>query len=232
MADPKTLATIEGSSRAGRAYWMPSGVAFYRKPIVRALSPVALIPIAGYFFNLFLQVRGYQSMMASRWFLYGATAVLIAGVALFASSLPKCRKTVGAVLAVAVIIGAVCLDRFAVPKTEARPVVSPTKSAIAPQATAPITHAINAAPSTKSKMPPSRRRKPEVRGSENTIVGKVPYSIEGSGNTIVGPTDDHGNTIIQPGTTIGAGAKGNQTSVVIGAGAGSATKPDQTGRKQ
>ncbi len=57
-------------------------------------------------------------------------------------------------------------------------------------------------------------------GSNNTIVNVPPPASMGSGNTIIGPTDSRGNTIIsQPGTTIGAGACGNSTSVVIGAGA-------------
>jgi hypothetical protein len=70
-----------------------------------------------------------------------------------------------------------------------------------------------------------------VSGSNNTTVGKVPFgTINGNGNTFVGPTDSNGNTIIPAGTAIGAGARADQTSVAIGAGAGagSQSQPDHS----
>lgn len=60
-------------------------------------------------------------------------------------------------------------------------------------------------------------------GNYNTIYGNVsisPNAEIGDGNTIVGPTDERGNIIIRAGTTVGYGAHGDPTSVVIGAGAG------------
>lgn len=67
-----------------------------------------------------------------------------------------------------------------------------------------------------------------IRGSDNTVVG-APRYIEGNGNTIVGPTDDHGNTIINKGgTAIGNGATADSTSIAIGAHAnagGESVKP-------
>jgi hypothetical protein len=57
-------------------------------------------------------------------------------------------------------------------------------------------------------------------GDNNTIVNAPTPQSMGSGNTIVGPTDQAGNAIVNKGgTTIGAGACGDSTSVVIGAGA-------------
>ena len=59
-----------------------------------------------------------------------------------------------------------------------------------------------------------------VSGSNNTTVGRIPFSaINGNGNTFVGATDDRGNTIIRGGTAIGQGATADPTSVAIGAGA-------------
>lgn len=71
-------------------------------------------------------------------------------------------------------------------------------------------------------------------GNNNTLYGNVhpPASI-GNGNTIVGPTDDKGNTIIRSGPgglAIGSGAKAGPGGVSIGAGAGN-TMGDVTGNK-
>lgn len=58
-------------------------------------------------------------------------------------------------------------------------------------------------------------------GDDNTVYGKVtPPKKMGSPNTIVGTTDEKGNTIIRSGTSIGAGAGHDPASVIIGAGAG------------
>lgn len=58
-------------------------------------------------------------------------------------------------------------------------------------------------------------------GDNNTLYGNVkPPKKMGSGNTIVGPTDAHGNTIINTPTSVGAGAGFDPTGVIIGAGAG------------
>jgi hypothetical protein len=56
-------------------------------------------------------------------------------------------------------------------------------------------------------------------GSRNTVIGTMPSSM-GSGNTFVDFTDANGNTILKPGTSIGAGAGFDPTSVIIGADAG------------
>lgn len=57
-----------------------------------------------------------------------------------------------------------------------------------------------------------------VHGSDNTVVGNDHRNIQGNGNTIVGPTDAHGNTIItRGGTAIGNGATADQSSIAIGA---------------
>jgi hypothetical protein len=61
----------------------------------------------------------------------------------------------------------------------------------------------------------------KIQGSNNTVVGNVPArTINGNENTIVGATDDHGNTILnRGGTAIGAGAHADPTSIAIGANA-------------
>jgi hypothetical protein len=57
-------------------------------------------------------------------------------------------------------------------------------------------------------------------GSNNTIVNVPTPPNMGSGNTIIGPTDNRGNTIInQGGTAIGSGSCADSTSIAIGAGA-------------
>ena len=69
-------------------------------------------------------------------------------------------------------------------------------------------------------------------GDYNTLYGKVkPPKRLGHGNTIVGATDDRGNTIIPGGTSVGYGAgHADPTSVFIGAFAGGSIgkkKPDE-----
>jgi hypothetical protein len=93
---------------------------------------------------------------------------------------------------------------------------------------------VSAAPST-----PVKRRTPvhhagHIHGDNNTTVGKTQYdSIEGSGNTIVGATDSAGNTdLTRGGTTIGNGACGCPTCVVIGAHAGCGSGSSDTLPKQ
>ena len=58
-------------------------------------------------------------------------------------------------------------------------------------------------------------------GDDNTIVGNVPPRRMGSRNTIVGATNEGGNAIVnRAGTSIGANAGWDRTSVIIGSGAG------------
>lgn len=57
-------------------------------------------------------------------------------------------------------------------------------------------------------------------GDDNTVIGTPPKRM-GSRNTIVNFSDANGNTLLnRPGTSIGAGAGFDPTSVIIGAGAG------------
>jgi hypothetical protein len=66
-----------------------------------------------------------------------------------------------------------------------------------------------------------------IEGSDNTVVNDG-RAVHGNGNTIVGATDDRGNTIFnQGGTAIGRGAHADPTSVAIGAGAGGLQQPTQ-----
>ena len=85
--------------------------------------------------------------------------------------------------------------------------------------------------------PPPVTHAGHIHGDNNTTVGKTQFgSIDGSGNTIVGATDSAGNTdLSHGGTTIGNGACGCPTCVVIGAHAGCASSslpPPDTAPKQ
>jgi len=65
-------------------------------------------------------------------------------------------------------------------------------------------------------------------GSNNTIINVPPPTSMGSGNTIIGPTDSHGNTIInQGGTAIGSDACADSTGIAIGAGAKAGCPPQR-----
>ncbi|HUA65884.1 MAG TPA: hypothetical protein VME24_08560 [Alphaproteobacteria bacterium] len=59
-----------------------------------------------------------------------------------------------------------------------------------------------------------------VEGNFNTVYGNVTQSIHGSGNTIVGPTDNKGNTIITQSMAVGYNAHAGNGSIAIGAFAG------------
>ena len=60
-----------------------------------------------------------------------------------------------------------------------------------------------------------------IQGNDNTVYGNVGNrTVVGSGNTIVGATDNNGNTIITQPVTVGNGACGSPGSIVIGAHAG------------
>jgi hypothetical protein len=78
--------------------------------------------------------------------------------------------------------------------------------------------------------PKSPRRENGQRssiGNDNTLVGVKPPLSLGSGNTIIGPTDVKGNTILNKGgTAIGKDACADSTGVAVGAGAqaGNCTK--------
>ncbi len=74
---------------------------------------------------------------------------------------------------------------------------------------------------------PARPGRTTVEGSDNTEVGVGPLPpIKGNGNTIVGPTDADGNTIItQPGTAIGTRANAGSNGIAIGAHANAALQP-------
>lgn len=76
---------------------------------------------------------------------------------------------------------------------------------------------------------PSDTKQATVHGSDNTIVGNDHRNIEGNGNTIMGATDANGNTILnRGGTAIGRGAKADQSSIAIGAGANAGTQVTQS----
>lgn len=77
--------------------------------------------------------------------------------------------------------------------------------------------------------PDTPNGKPPQIGDNNTIVNATIPESMGSGNTFVGATDPSGNTILNKGgTAIGAGARADETSIAIGAGAlGGKREPEQ-----
>jgi hypothetical protein len=86
-------------------------------------------------------------------------------------------------------------------------------------ATAPTDAPIKPKSSEKTPIFPAARG--AIHGSDNTLVGDVSHrSITGDGNTVVGPTNANGNTILnRGGTAIGRHATADPTSVAIGANA-------------
>ena len=62
---------------------------------------------------------------------------------------------------------------------------------------------------------------PSVEGNFNTVYGNVSQSIHGNGNTIVGATDNRGNTIITQSMAVGFGSHVGPNSISIGAFSGS-----------
>ena len=59
-------------------------------------------------------------------------------------------------------------------------------------------------------------------GKFNTVIGKLPPETKlGDGNTIVNAADENGNVIINTPMAVGYGAKSSETSISIGAFAGS-----------
>lgn len=61
-------------------------------------------------------------------------------------------------------------------------------------------------------------------GKDNVIIGNVPEDLEaGDGNVVIGPTDAHGNTIINKPMAAGRGAMADSSSIAIGAGARAGT---------
>lgn len=56
------------------------------------------------------------------------------------------------------------------------------------------------------------------RGNDSVIIGNVPAWVEvGDRSVVIGPTDAHGNTIINTPGAIGYGASAEQGSIAIGA---------------
>lgn len=77
-------------------------------------------------------------------------------------------------------------------------------------------------------MSPNNATNHVVEGDFNTVYGNVPQNIHGFGNTIVGATDSHGNTIITQSMAVGFNAHAGPGSIAIGAnaGAGQSTTPN------
>ncbi|MFG0529330.1 hypothetical protein ACF8FB_03150 [Pseudomonas sp. yb_2] len=66
-------------------------------------------------------------------------------------------------------------------------------------------------------------------GDMSVVMGKIPPGTRvGYGSVVLGATDERGNCIYNTPMTVGYGAKGNSTSVVIGAFAGSASGVDES----
>jgi hypothetical protein len=58
-------------------------------------------------------------------------------------------------------------------------------------------------------------------GKDAVVMGNVPPSAQiGDGSVVIGPTDSHGNTIINQPMAVGRGAQAGPGSIAIGAFAG------------
>ncbi len=58
-------------------------------------------------------------------------------------------------------------------------------------------------------------------GKDAVVMGNVPSSVQiGDGSVVIGPTDSHGNTIINQPMAVGRGAQAGPGSIAIGAFAG------------
>jgi hypothetical protein len=95
----------------------------------------------------------------------------------------------------------------------------------------PQQHSEPSTPKDTNRKPPQAAAKGRIRGSDNTAVGNVgDRSIAGDGNTIVGPTDSHGNVILnQGGTAIGNGAVAGPSRIAIGPHANAGGNQNGTG---
>jgi hypothetical protein len=57
-----------------------------------------------------------------------------------------------------------------------------------------------------------------VTGKDSTVLGNVPpNSVIGEGSTVIGPTDERGNTVLAQPMTIGRGACPSPGSTIVGA---------------
>lgn len=116
------------------------------------------------------------------------------------------------------------------PQVASAPVTHPPTPQSKPVAPVPATVVRPKSAATQTHVPKTATGNPGiVHGSDNTIVGNDHRSIEGNGNTIVGPTDASGNTILnRGGTAIGNGANADQSSIAIGAHANAGATPQPT----
>ena len=115
--------------------------------------------------------------------------------------------------------------------TSMPPAPPPSAVALAPLATQtkPIEHQRSAP--KQSKLHPSAvapDKNTAHIGNDNTLVNVPAQQSMGDGNTIVGPTDSHGNTVYNKGgVAIGNGARADSTSVAIGAHANAGNTTEQ-----
>ena len=234
MAERRELVAAEFRVGKGWAYWSPQGTPWYQRPITRAIAPIPLLLVAYQLFGMFLQVRGYQSMLASRLPLYTAACVVVLAGWLFASSLPKLRLLIGISLTLVIGIGAWSIDQATATKKSAKNTIGSLATGGTVQPTGQLVPSTNPSqqpkPTPKATLPKRgipktpNTEKPTpaegaIKGTDNTLVGQVPYrSITGDGNTIVGATDANGNTILnRGGTAIGNGANAGPSDIAIGA---------------
>jgi hypothetical protein len=154
---------------------------------------VGLIPIAVVLFGWFLSVRGYQSVMTSRLILYSAAALVMLSSVVFASSFPKMWRTICRVLfPVIVLVGAIAIDKIAVPpRTSTTTVDTRSEPQARPEQTQPAGKLIE---QTKSAPPSSIPTKKTEVSAQVRITGQVsqtnsgPCAINNIGGTVSGNT--------------------------------------------
>lgn len=68
----------------------------------------------------------------------------------------------------------------------------------------------------------SKQRKLNV-GDDSVVIGQVTGTV-GDGSVVIGPSDDHGNVILNQAMAVGRGAFAGPDSIAVGAGAGAGSQ--------
>jgi hypothetical protein len=121
--EPLTGEVVSPGERLPTSRWNPPHVVWYRNPAVAGCSIVGAVIVQ--FFNVFLQMRGYVNLAASRVVLAMMCGVMIFGWCIYAFNRQKRQKSlaiVGSVIIVALLVG---LDRITLPSKSALPLKAP-----------------------------------------------------------------------------------------------------------
>ena len=106
---------------AASFYWFPRDVSRLRKPGVRVVLASLLLPIVGWLFNNFIQMRGYVSILGSRIDLAIAAVLVVIWVWIISRNLPRWRNRTGICLTAVVVLAALAVDRATLPIAPSKP---------------------------------------------------------------------------------------------------------------